>query len=446
MFPKLIELIQSKTKNRPVLKKILKNISWLTLERVFQLFLSVFVGIWVARYLGPSDFGLMNFAIAFGSLFSPFIGFGVLSLILREFIKHPEKKDVLSGTAFWITFVTGLFVTILMNIVILFVRPNDFEAFLVVFIFSLSNVLPAFDVIYNWFDSKTESNKTVISRNVGLIFSYALRIYFILFGFPLIFIIIATLCDSLFRVLFYVYFYYKDGQNILNWKFDFSLAKKLISSSWPLVLSGAMIIIYLKIDQVMIGLMLGDYQVGLYSVSVKLTEVFYFLPGVILVSLLPSLINAKKVSDEFYKVRLQKLFDFMTWFPFIFILPIFIFAIPLVTLFYGEEYLISGVTLAISIWALFPVFVKCAVENYLLNENLTKIILFSSVLGAFSNILLNLVLIPIYGINGAAIATIMSYSIAAYVGLLFFNETRPILKMLLKSLNLFRLFKKRDIS
>jgi PST family polysaccharide transporter len=92
------------------------------------------------------------------------------------------------------------------------------------------------------------------------------------------------------------------------------------------------------------------------------------------------------------------------------------------------------------------VFVKCAVENYLLNENLTKIILFSSVLGAFSNILLNLVLIPIYGINGAAIATIMSYSIAAYVGLLFFNETRPILKMLLKSLNLFRLFKKRDIS
>jgi O-antigen/teichoic acid export membrane protein len=81
---------------------------------------------------------------------------------------------------------------------------------------------------------------------------------------------------------------------------------------------------------------LGDYQVGLYSVSVKLTEVFYFLPGVILVSLLPSLINAKKVSDEFYKVRLQKLFDFMTWFPFIFILPIFIFAIPLVTLFYGE--------------------------------------------------------------------------------------------------------------
>jgi O-antigen/teichoic acid export membrane protein len=438
MQVKIIEILEKKLGNRPILKKILKNISWLTFERVFQLILSVFVGIWIARYLGPSDFGLMNFAIAFGSIFGPFIGMGVSSILLRELIKHPKNKDVLSGTAFWITFVTGLIVTIIMDILILFVRPNDFEAFLVVFVFSLGNVLPAFDVISLWFDSKTESNKTVMSRNMGLIFSYVLRIYFILAGFPLIFFIIASLLDSVFRVGFYLYYYYKDKQSIFSWKFDLTVAKNLLSVSWPLIFSGVMIVIYMKIDQVMIGLMLSAYEVGLYSVAVKLTEVFYFLPGVIMVSLLPSLIKFKSISKEVYEKRLQKLFDFMTWFPFVLILPIFFLSSPIVILLYGQEYAVAGSTLAISIWALFAVFVKVAVENYLLNENLTKVILVSSVLGAVTNILLNFILIPIYGINGAAIATVISYIVAAYLGLIFFKNVRFILRMLLNSFNVFR--------
>ena len=438
MQVKIIEILEKKLGNRPILKKILKNISWLTFERVFQLILSVFVGIWIARYLGPSDFGLMNFAIAFGSIFGPFIGMGVSSILLRELIKHPKNKDVLSGTAFWITFVTGLIVTIIMDILILFVRPNDFEAFLVVFVLSLGNVLLAFDVISIWFDSKTESNKTVLARNLGLIFSYMLRIYFILAGFPLIFFMIAALFDSVIRVILFLFFYYKDKQNIFLWRFDFQVAKKLLSVSWPLVFSGVMIVIYMKIDQVMIGLMFSDYEVGLYSVAVKLSEVVYFLPGVIMVSLLPSLIKSKLVSKKFYQERLQKLFDFMTWFPFILILPIFFFSSQIIVFLYGQEYIIAGQTLAISIWALFAVFIKVAVENYLLNENLTKIIFFTSFLGSISNVLLNLIFIPFWGINGAALTTVISYLIASYLGLIFFKETRPIFIMLLKSLNLVR--------
>jgi O-antigen/teichoic acid export membrane protein len=328
-----------------------------------------------------------------------------------------------------------------MNIFILFLRPNDFEAFLVVFVFSLGTILPAFDVITLWFDSKTESHKTVIARNVGLILSYTLRILFIIFGFSLIFFIIASLLDSVFRIAFYIYFYYKDNQSIFNWRFDFSLAKKLISISWPLVFSGAMIVIYMKIDQVMIGLMMNDVQVGLYSVSVKLTEVFYFIPGVIMISLLPSLIKSKNISKEIYFLRLQKLFDFMTWFPFLLIIPIFFFSDFIVLFLYGPEYALAGSTLAISIWAIFAVFVKVSVENYLLNENKTKIVFISSFLGAISNILLNLLLIPGYGINGAAIATVISYIIAAYGGLFLFKETKSILKMLINSFNLGRLLR-----
>ena len=438
----LIQHIKEILINRPVLRKVLKNISWLTFERGLQLILSVFVGIWIARYLGPSDFGLMNFAIAFGSVFGPFIGMGVSGIVLRELIKHPEKKDILSGTAFWITFVTGLMVTILMDIAILFVRPNDFEAFLVVFVFSLGNIFLSFDVIYLWFDSKIESHKTVVARNAGLILSYVLRIAFIVFGFPLIFFIIASLLDSVFRIVFYIYFYYKDKQSIFNWRFDFSLAKKLISISWPLVFSGVMIVIYMKIDQVMIGLMMNDFQVGLYSVSVKLTEVLYFLPGIIMISLLPSLINSKSISKKVYESRLQKLFDFMTWFPLFIIIPVFFFSTTIVNILYGIEYASSGIALSISVWAILPVFVKIAVENYLLNENKTKVVFLSSFLGAITNIILNLILIPLYGINGAAFATVISYLVAAYIGVLIIKDTRYIFNMLLNTFNVFRLIKK----
>jgi O-antigen/teichoic acid export membrane protein len=205
-----------------------------------------------------------------------------------------------------------------------------------------------------------------------------------------------------------------------------------------------MIIIYLKIDQVMIGFMMNDSQVGIYSVSVKLTEALYFLPGTIMISLFPSLVRSKKISKALYHSRLQKLFDFMTWAPFLLIIPVFFLSNFLILFLYGQEYGLAGTVLSISIWALFAIFVKEAVSNYLINENLTKTIFITSFMGAVSNVLLNLVLIPIYGINGAAIATVISYCIAAYGGLVFFKKTRPVFFMLLNSFNLFRLILKAN--
>ena len=435
------DFIKKRLTNRPVLQKILKNVGWLTFDRFFQLVVSVLIGVWVARYLGPSDFGLMNFAIAFGSLLGPFVGLGVTSILVRELVTNPKNKSALIGTAFWIQFVTGIIAMIVMNIAILILRPSDLMSFLVVFVFSLGYIFSVFDILSCWFDSKVESKNVVFARNGGIILSSILKVGFILLGFPLIYFVIASLLDAIFRAIFLLYFYFKDKESIFSWKFDFTLAKTLFASSWPLIFSGTMIVIYMKIDQVMLGFLLGDAQVGLYSVSVKLTEIFYFLPGAIMISLFPSLITSKKISKEVYHSRLQKLFDFMTWVPFVIILPIFVLSSFLVFFLYGPEYVLAGPALAISIWALFAVFVKEAVSNYLINENLTKIVFVTAFLGAVSNVVLNLILIPLYGINGAALATVISYLLAAYLGLVFFKETRPIFLMLLKSFNIFRLLK-----
>jgi O-antigen/teichoic acid export membrane protein len=436
-----LELIKRKLFERPALKKILKNVGWLTVDRILQLVVALLVGIWIARYLGPTDFGLMNFAFAFVTLFSPFVGLGIQSLLVREFLHQPEKKNELLGTAFWIQIVTGIIAMLIMNVAILILRPNDFLSFLVVFVYSFNNLALSLDMLTNWFDSRVESKKVVMARTGGMIFSNLLKIGFMLFGFSVIYFILASVIETLLTGLFMLYSYIKTEGSIKNWKFDFGLAKKLFSSSWPLILSGAMVIIYMKIDQVMIGLLLSDAQVGIYSVAVKFATMFLFLPAAISVSLFPSIVNSKKISQEVYYSRFQKLFDLMTWVPMTFVIPLFLFSNLIVVFLYGAEYSLAGPTLAILIWSAVATSVKFAVEKYLINENKTKIIFSNALIGAVVNVIFNLALIPVFGILGAAVATLISYTASSYLGLLLYPSTRKIFFMLMKSFNIIRIIK-----
>ncbi len=433
--------LKNKILLRPELKKIISSVGWLTFDRILQLVVSLLVGIWVARYLGPADFGLMNFAIALSAIFGPFVGLGMSRLLVRELINSPKKKNSLFGTTFWVQIITGAISMVIMNLFILFVRPDDFVAFLVVFVFSLSYIISAFDMPTHWFESKIESKTIVFSRIAGLTTSNVLKVIFILSGLSLIFFVLASLFDVIFRIAFILYFYIKDKQSMFLWKFDFGLAKKLIASSWPLMFSGAMVIIYLRIDQVMLGFMLNDYQVGLYSVAVKISELFVFIPGLVSVSVFPSLLRSRKKNKKVYYSRLQKVFDLMTWGPFLFMIPTFIFAELIIFILYGVEYLPAGAALAISIWSALAISVKFILEKYLIAENKTRIIFFSAALGAVVNVILNIYLIPIYGILGASIATVISYTVSVYIGILFFGSTRKIFLMLIKSFNLVRVIK-----
>ncbi len=440
---KRVKLIQtkiySKFVNRPVLQKIVKNMGWLSFDRIFQLVIALTVGIWLTRYLGPNDFGVLSYALALNALLIPIIGFGTGSLIVRELVTHENKKNIVLGSCAFINIITCVFAFILLNIVAYFLNLNDFFIFLVVFLSSLNFlIIGPYNVFAAWFNSKIESKINVITYNIAIIISSVLKVIFIILGLPLVYFMIITLIESLISLIFIVYFYKKSGENFRNWQVDFNYIQNLLKSSWPLVLSGAMVILYMRIDQVMIGMLLNTTQVGIYSVSVKLSELFFFLPGVIIASIFPNLVKSKLISKEIYALRLNKLFYLFTWIPFLIIIPLFLFANQIVYFLYGAEYLGAALALAISIWALFPIFIKSATESYLINENLVKIIFVNSVVGAGVNIFLNYLLIPVYGIYGAAIATLIAYIFATYFGLILFKQTRPIFWMLVGSFNIFK--------
>jgi len=208
-------------------------------------------------------------------------------------------------------------------------------------------------------------------------------------------------------------------------------------------LSGMVISIYMKIDQVMIKEMLGAEQVGLYAAAVRLSEAWYFVPMAITSSVFPAIINAKKQSEVLYYQRLQKLYDLMVWLAVAIALPTTFLAPWVIRVLYGEAFLPAAGVLSIHIWAGVFVFLGVASGKWLLTENYTRIAFYRTFIGAIVNVVLNIILIPKYGINGAASATLISYFVATF-SMGFIAKTRRQVVLMLKSFLLpIKIFKGR---
>ena len=221
----------------------------------------------------------MSFAIAFTSLFLPFINLGLDTILHRELVDKPEKSNLLLGTVFRIKLISSILIGVLMLIIISIIKPNDFLLFSMIGVFALGNVVNSFGGIGQYFHSKIESDKVVKSSSIALVLSNILKIFFILFNFSVFYFVLASLINTIIIILTEIFYYFKEKQLIQKWKFDFKLAKEMLQMSWPLLFSSLFVIIYLHIDQVMIGILLNEYEVGIYSVAVKISEIGFFLPS-----------------------------------------------------------------------------------------------------------------------------------------------------------------------
>jgi len=437
----LPKIIYDKLVGRPGFKKILNNAGWLTFDRIFNLLIALLVGVWVARYLGPEQYGLLSYAGAFVALFAPIATLGLGNIVIREVVNNPNKKDELLGTAFFMMLVASILTFILSLLFIFLARPDNALVLVLVSLIAASTIFRSFDIIDPWFQSQVKSKFTVIAKNTAFLITSIIKVILILINAPLITFAGVLLVDAIIGAIAMIIVYKVDNQSITAWKFRFNLAKSLLRDSWPLILSGIAVMVYMRIDQIMLGQLLGDSSVGIYSVAVKLCEILYFLPGIVLASLFPAILRSKKISKQLYMFRLQKLYDFMLWVSIAIATVMAIFSYQIVYFLYGVDYLSASPVLSIYIWSTTFVFLGTASQYYLLGENLTKLSFYMAVIGAVLNICLNLILIPVYGISGAALTTVMSYFVASVLANLFFKKTRVLFFMFLKSMNLYRIVK-----
>jgi O-antigen/teichoic acid export membrane protein len=228
--------------------------------------------------------------------------------------------------------------------------------------------------------------------------------------------------------------YRSQGHHLRKLRFSMTRAKNLLSQSWALILSGALAIIYFKIDQVMLGQMAGDEAVGVYSTAVRLSETWYFIPVAIAISVFPALIRSKSRGEEIYYARLQQLYDFLAGLG-LAVAVFFTFASDkVIVLIFGAEYAAAGPILSVHIWAGVFVFLKVAMSRWLLNEGRLNFLFISNGLGAVVNIALNLLLIPRYGGMGAAVATVISYAAAGLFACFLYRPARRNGWMMIKAL------------
>ena len=399
-------------------RRYFANTGWMLFGQMFSLLVSFFIGAWLARYLGPGNYGVLNYSLAFAGLFAFIANLGVDSIINREIIRFPEKENNLLGTAFVLKLIGGISAFSLLCIAA-FIFENDPLIRLLIILFSLSFIFQSIGVISNFFQSKVQARNNIKAQLFAMAISSILKIVLIMMHLGIIWLMLIYVLDNVWIGLGYVIAYKRAGLKIFDWKFDKKLAATILKDSWPLMLSGAATFIYMKIDQVMIGRALNNESVGLYSVAIKLSEIWYFVPGIICTSLFPAIINARKVNLIKYHQRLKKLYFLMISLAFIVAVGTSIFARPLIIFLFGPAYLLSIPILKIYIWSGIGIFISAAVSQYLIAENMVKTIFVFSVLGMVANVVLNLILIPKIGLYGAAIASLISYTATPFSILLF---------------------------
>jgi len=422
-------------------RRYIANTSWLMGYRVLSMIVALFVGVYVARYLGPERFGLLSYAGSFVGLFTAMATLGVDSIMVRELVKTPEHREELLGTAFWLKAGGAILMWIGIAAAIPFTH-NDTQTNILIIIIAFAVIFQAFNVIDFNYQAEVKSKYVVYAQLVSLVVSSITKLIFIWISAPLVWFACVFLLDAVVRAVGLTAIYLQNTGKVWYWKWRWQTARVLLKDSWPLILSGMAISIYMKIDQVMIKEMLDAEQVGLYAAAVRLSEAWYFIPIAITSSVFPAIINAKKQSEELYYQRLQKLYALMVWLAVAIALPTTFLAPWVIRVLYGAAFLPAAGVLSIHIWAGVFVFLGVASGSWFLAENYIKKNFYRTFLGMLVNVILNLILIPLYGIYGAAIATLLGQMTANLIYDIFDKQTYPSLKLKTNALNPFYFVKR----
>lgn len=432
--PSIVGRLSDYLAKRPHVQKAAANTGWMLSDKVLRQIVNLTVGVWVARYLGPSQFGSLNYAQSFVLLFSAFAALGLDRVVIRDLVREPANAGQIMGTALGLRLGAGALSIVLPIGLMRLMRPDDAGTMVLVAIIALGNLFLAFDVIDLRFQSKLQSKYTIYAKSSSYLLTSAAKVVLITMHAPLVAFAWVALADMVIGGLNMVIALRVSGQSLRGLSYSAARAGELLRESWPLILSGLSITIYMRIDQTMLGQMRGFAEVGIYAAAIRLSEVWSFVPVAIAASAFPSLIESRKISVEAYNRRLQKLFFLMTGLAYVIALPMTFLAAPLMSVLYGQQFAGAGLVLAIHIWGAPFMFLGVARGYWAVNEGLTKFIFATTFLGTIANIVLNLVFIPVYGPVGAAVSLVASQVVASYISNLWYRQTREVFVMQTKAL------------
>ena len=396
------------------LRRYLANTGWLLAGNGIRLVLGLAVGVWVARYLGAHDFGVLSFAYSLMAVFS-FLPHAALDAVLpRDLIRHPERRNEYLGTAFGVRLFGAVILLGLVWLASGVLETGSGNRGLMVTV-ALSQLFFPFSVIGLLFQSRTRGKSISLALISSQLVAAASRVTLILLEAPLVAFAWVVVVEYAALGAVYLLLYRRGGESIAGWRFRVDIARELLAGSWPLMVGLLATQIHNRMDQLMIGELLGAQGVGQYAAASRLTEIWVGLAVVVSASLYPAIITSRERDRGEYRERMRLLYQVLALTGVMGAVVVSLSAVPLMGWLYGEEYLPGAQVLAWQIWGGVFAFLTVGSYRWLVLEGLQLFVLYRTLAGMVINVLLNLVLIPRFGIVGAAAASLVGHVVAGYL-------------------------------
>lgn len=423
-----------------VKSKVAKNTMWILAERIIQMLLTLIVGSLTARYLGPSNYGLLNYGASIVAIFTAITKLGLDSIIVKELVERKKENGSIIGSAMIMRLASSFLSIILIFVVLLVFKPNDKLVILLTVLQSISLLFQSYELFDLWFQSNLNSKFTSIAKTIAYIIVSLYKIFLLICSKSIIWFAISTTLDYLLIFAILIIMYKKNnGQKL---EYSYKEAKGLLNKSYHFIISSLMVILYMQMDKIMIGNMIDEYHVGLYSAATTICTLWAFIPEAIINSFRPIIYSLKKENQPLYVKRLKLLYCIIFWLGICFCLIISIFSKYIILLLYGNDYLLAQIPLIIAVWYTAFAYVGVARNIWIVSENKNSFAKKFTLIGAVVNLILNFILIPLYGIKGAAVATLLSQISVVIIAPLLFKETRVSTKYIIESIMFKGLYEK----
>lgn len=424
---------------RIVKSKFIHNTGWIMFAQIYQMLLSLVIGVISARYLGPSNYGTINYAASYISFFTIACTLGLEGIVVKEMVDNRDNEGVVLGSSIVMRLAAGFLSMIVVCVIVVVVNPGDQTLLVVSFLQSLVLLFSAFQIIDTWYQSLLRSKVSSIIKCIAYTGMSAYKVWLLVAGKSVEWFAFSTSLDALLIAILFIYRYRKDGEHKL--KFSVSVSKHLIGLSYHLIISNLMAVIYNQMDRLMIGKMIDQTHVGYYAAASTICHMWLFIPQALSNSARPLIMELKGNNEELYIKRIKQVTGVTFWFGVFFAIVVTVLSHFIIDILYGAEYAQARGPLLLIIWSTVFASLSYTRSIWLISENKQKYTKQILICGVAVNLALNSVGIPIVGMNGAAAATLVTEIICCLIAPLLFKETREYVGYVISSMNIVNLIK-----
>ena len=404
--------------------KTAKNAGWIIGEKIIQMLISLVVGLLTARYLGPSNYGLINYGASFTAFFSAFCTLGINSLLVKELVDNEEDEGKIIGTAIILRAVASALSAITIIATVCVIDRDEPTTIAVVSLCSLGLVFNVFEAFKYWFQRHLQSKFTVVAAFIAYLMTAVYRIFLLATGSSVVWFALATSVDYVCVAIFLFAFYKKNkGPKI---SFSWNYGKELLSRSKHFILAGLMVSIYGQTDKLMLKQMLSSEEVGFYSTATTVNGMWCFVLAAIIDSLYPAIMEAHKAGrEEDFNRKNRQLYAIIFYVSIVVAALFNIFADLAISILYGNDYMPAAMPLRIISWYTAFSYLGVARNAWIVSKNLQKHLTKLYVVAALVNVGLNVFLIPVWGASGAALASLIAQILTGFALLFAIKDLRP---------------------